>query len=125
MADLQAGGPLDVVGELTIESGGKVARVEASGDTIVVELPSLRSSASFVGGWSRLRERARRFGPISAGLVRAGLTVQVVVRSQTIAQVGARARPGRLAKLLGLGWLEIRSRSLLGLLRRSTDRREG
>ena len=107
-----------------VEMGGTSARIEARGDRIVVELPSLRDGISTLGRWPKGRGRREAIRRIHEGLTAAGLTLEVVVGPSTIAVLGVGARPGRTSRLLGLDALEVRVGGLLGSLRRPLDRPE-
>jgi len=100
---------LDVVGRLTVEMGGDgSARVEARGDTIVVELPGLRVALATLRRWPGGRgRRAASIGRIDGALKDAGLSLVVKVGSATVGRLGVGARPGLTSRLLGLGPMEI------------------
>ena len=107
-----------------VEMGGESARIDAQGDLIVVELPSLRAGASIVGRWPGGQGRRRALRRIHEGLTGAGLKLEVKVGSRTIGRLGAGSRPGLASRLLGFDPLEIRFGGVLGSLRRPGDRRE-
>jgi hypothetical protein len=113
---------LDVVGRLMVEMGDASARVEARGDTIDVELPSLRAGYSILrrlpGGRGR-REAIRR---VHEGLLGAGLGLCMRVGPEVVGRLGVGARAGRASRLLGFGPLEIRLDGLLASRRRHGGR---
>ena len=112
---------LDIVGRLMVEMGDGSARVECLGDSIVVELPSLRAGRSILRQWpgGRRLETIRR---VHEGLTAAGLTLRVDVGRRTVGLLGLGARSGLSSRLLGLGPLELRLGGLLGSARPSADR---
>ncbi len=111
---------LDVVGKLMVEMGGDgSARVEARGDTVVVELPSFRVGSALLKRWSRGRGRGETIASIHRGLVGAGLALRLQVGPRTVALLGVGARANLASRLLGLGPLEVKMDGLLPMRRRS------
>jgi len=111
---------LDIVADLTLALDGEEIAVRGHGNRLVVDLPSLGA------GWALFRT-----GPFSqvqrrAGLTRmntalrdAGLTIDVRLLDETVARIGAQARPNAAARLLNLGAVEVRpTRSMGAAVRR-------
>ncbi len=115
---------LDVVGQLMLEMGDASARVEARGDTIVVELPSLRVGYSILKRWPGGRGRRVAIRRIHEGFISAGLGLCIRVGPRMVGRLGVGARAGRASRLLGVGPLEIRFDGLLASRRRPGGRTE-
>lgn len=100
--------PLEVLADLQLALDGEHIDIQADGDRIVVNLPSLRAgrqllAAEPIARWpQRARQRAQE------ALDVAGLTLEVQLQGDAIAIVGAEARPGRAARLLRLDGVELR-----------------
>jgi len=112
---------IDVVGQLSVEmGGGGMARVEARGETIVVELPSLRAGLATLRRWPGGRSRrAASIGRIHDVLTAAGLSLSVRAGPATIGRLGVGARPGLASRLLALGPMEILVDGLIPRRRRA------
>ena len=108
---------LEIIGNLAVEMGGDgSARVEARGDSIVVELPSLRAGLAALKRWPGGRGgRAASIRRVHDGLVAAGLTLDVRVGPKRFARLGVGARPNLASRVLGLGPMEV---GLVGLISR-------
>ena len=115
---------LDVVGNLMLEMGDASARVEARGDTIDVELPSLRAGYSILRRWPGGRGRREAIRRIHEGLIGAGLGLRIRVGPEVIGRLGVGARAGLASRLLGVDPLEIQVDGLLASRRRSSGRPE-
>jgi hypothetical protein len=98
---------LDVVGQLMVEMGGTSARVEAQGETIVVELPGLRAGFSILKHWPGGPGRGAAIRRIHQGLTAAGLRLEVRVGSRTVGLLGVGARAGLASRILGVAPLQI------------------
>ncbi|WP_435009116.1 hypothetical protein P12x_000366 [Tundrisphaera lichenicola] len=112
---------LDVVGDLMVEMGGTSARVEARGETIVVELPSFRAGYSLLKRWPGGLARGRAIRRIHEGLDAAGLRLEVRIGSRAVGRLGVGARAGLTSKLLGLAPMEIQVGGPTGPRRRTAD----
>lgn len=108
----------DVVGNLMLEMGGASARVQARGDTIDVELPSLRAGFSILRRWPGGRGRRESIRRIHEGLIGAGLGLRIRVGPEVIGRLGVGARAGLASRLLGVGPLQIEVDALLATRRR-------
>ena len=101
--------PLDVFARLSlVNDDGKEISVRAEDEVITVTLPSLWVGCPVLKQFSERQRRQRLFGYAHAGLDRADLMVELHVSQRLIALIGPRARPGLLARLLGLGPVELR-----------------
>ncbi len=110
---------LDVVGRLMVEMGGDAsARVEARGDTIVVELPSFRAAFAILKRWPGARGRRETIRGIHQALMGAGLALRVQVGPATVGLLGVGAKARLASRLLGLDPLEIKVDGLLAARRR-------
>lgn len=115
---------LDVVGQLILEMDGASARVEARGDTIVVELASLRAGYSILKRLPGGRGRDGAIRRIHEGLIGAGLTIRIRVGPKQIGRLGVGARAGLASRLLGVDPLEIQVDGLLDSRRQPGGRSE-
>lgn len=108
---------LDVVGSLMVEMGDLSARIEARGDRIVVQIPSLRAGVASLpkGGGAGRRASILRIHEV---LTSAGLTLEVVAGRSTVGLLGVRAKAGLASRLLGLGPLEVRLGGIFDSFRR-------
>lgn len=112
--------PLEVLADLQLVVDGEDIDIRGTGDRIVVDLSSLRAgrrllaSGPFTSG-----QRARTTGRIHEALGIAGLTVEVRLRGDPIARLGAEAQPGAFGRLLNLDGIELRpTRPVKAVLRR-------
>jgi hypothetical protein len=112
--------PLEVFADLELEVDGAPIDISATGDRIVVDLPSLRAGRRLLDAKPlKGAARARAGRRVQDALDLAGLTLEVRLRGDRIAVLGDGAQPGRLGALLGLGEVELRpAASLRGALRR-------
>jgi hypothetical protein len=106
--------PLEVLADLQIAVDGENVDVQADGDLVVVDLPSLRAGRRILQAYPISRvKRPRATNRAHDALQIAGITVEVRLQGETIARIGEGARPGRLAQLLNLGGIEVRPTSSL------------
>ena len=110
---------LDVLGELMVEIGDSSVRVEARGDTIVVELPSLRAGYAILRRSPGGRGRGRTIRRVHDGLAGAGLRLEVRVGPSTIGVMGLGARSGLISRLLGVAPMEVQVGGLLAARRQA------
>ena len=99
--------PLEVTANLSVTVDGVQLSVYADGDRIRVQVPSVWAGARVLlaaleGGGDGL----------AAALEATGLTAEIRVGSAVVAVAGAGATPGRLARLLSVGPVEVRVRAL-------------
>ena len=101
------GPPLSVTANLSVTVDGVRLSVYADGDRVRVQVPSVWAGA-------RVLQAALDSGGdgLAAALEATGLTVEIRVGSAVIAVAGAGATPGRLARLLSVGPVEVRVRAL-------------
>ena len=93
------GPPLSVTANLSVTVDGVDLAVHADGDRIRVQVPSVWAGA-------RVLLAVPEGGDgLAAALEATGLTVEIRVGSAVIAVAGAGATPGRLARLLPVGFL--------------------
>lgn len=100
--------PLAVEADLSLAIDGGEARVESTGQRLLVRF------ASVPDAMRALRGRPTDGEGLAALLTATDLTVEVRVRDRTVAIAGADARPGRLSVLLGASPIEVRTGGLLG-----------
>lgn len=112
--------PLDVLANLSMVANGEDVRVHADGGTVVVELSSFRAGTSLLSLLPlQGREGAQHLARLSDALRAADLTVEVRVRGDVIARLGAKAQAGSASRLLSLGEVEVRpGRAVVGAARR-------
>jgi hypothetical protein len=113
---------LDVVGRVVVEIGGELARVDALGDRIVVEVPSLRSGVSTIRLLTKGGGSDDPIRQVHDALTTAGLTLEVVAGGSKVGRLGIGARPGLASRLLRLGPLEVLLGGILGSFRKRADR---
>ena len=98
--------PLEVTANLSVTIDGVDLAVHADGDRIRVQVPSVWAGA-------RVLLAVPEGGDgLAAALGATGLTVEIRVGSAVVAVAGAGATPGRLARLLSVGPVEVRARAL-------------
>ena len=112
--------PLDVFADLSLLANGEGVQVSAEGDTIVVDLPSLRAGSVLLGLVpAQGSQRAAYAEQIQDALRMADLTAEMRVQGDTVVRLGAKARPGAVSRLLQLGPAEVRpATALSGAVRR-------
>lgn len=101
--------PLEVFADLQIAVDGEGVDVQADGDRVVVDLPSLRAGRRILDAYPlSVGKRSRSTDRVHDALQIAGITVEVRLQGERVARIGADAQPGRLARLLNLGEIEVR-----------------
>ncbi|WP_435073435.1 peptide ABC transporter ATP-binding protein [Halorubrum sp. HHNYT27] len=106
----EARAPLSVETEdLTLSVDGIAFDVRSTGDHLFVEVATVRDAIRV----------ARRLPDVDTGgpaalLTAADLTTEIRVRGRTVAVIGADARPGLLARKLGVAPAEVRLAAILG-----------
>ncbi len=104
--------PFDIEADLDLVVDGEAVTVRGTGDTIVIELSSLHAGQHLMNTAPlRGRTRRERLTRASRLLRTAGLTAEVRLQGETLARVGADARPGGVMRLLDLPDVEVRARS--------------
>lgn len=113
--------PLDVLANLSMVANGDDVNVRADGSTVVVELSSFRAGTSLLGLVPlQGRAGAQHLARFNDALRMADLTVEVRVREDTVARLGAKAQAGSVSRLLSLGEVEVRpGRAVAGAARRA------
>jgi hypothetical protein len=97
--------PLSIVTEdLTLSVDGIDLDVKSTGDRLFVEVATVRDAGRIA---RRLPDDVNARGP-AALLTATDLTTEIRVRGRTVAVVGAEARPGLLARKLGVAPAEVR-----------------
>lgn len=98
-----AGAPLAVTAELTLEAEGTTAEIRSAGDRLFVEIGSVADAIRlFRRSPNGIEDRLR---PL---LGRTALTVEIRVRGRTVAVSGADSRPGPLSRRTGVAPEELR-----------------
>lgn len=111
--------PLEVLADLQLAVDGEEIDIRGTGDHIVVDLPSLRAGRRLLTSGPFATQRGRTSERLHEALELSGLSAEVRLRGDPIAQIGAGARPGALGRLLGLEGVEVRpARPLRAALRR-------
>jgi hypothetical protein len=111
--------PLEVLADLRLAVDGEDIDIRGTGDHIVVDLPSLRAGRRLLSSGPFATNRARTTGRIHEALRISGLSAEVRLQGDTIARIGAGARPGPLGRILNLDGVDVRlSRPLRAALRR-------
>lgn len=101
--------PLEILADLQLAVDGENIDIQANGDRIVVDLPSLQAVQRLVEAEPIARRLRKRSDQAHEALDVAGLTLEVRLEGQTIAIVGAEATPSRLGRLLRLDGVELRA----------------
>ena len=112
--------PLEVLADLQLAVDGEDIDIRGTGDRIVVDLSSLRAGRRLLASGPFARgQRARTTGRIHEALHIAGLTVEVRLRGDPVARLGADAEPGAVGRFLNLDGIEVRpAKPLRAALRR-------
>ncbi|MFB6247808.1 MAG: hypothetical protein ABEL97_04485 [Salinibacter sp.] len=102
--------PLEILADLQLAVDGEDIDIQADGERIVVDLPSLRAGrrvleAEPLSGDSRGRATRQ----VREALQVAGFTLEVRLNGAPMAIIGADASPGRLGRLLRLEGVEVRA----------------
>lgn len=100
--------PLEVLADLQLALDGEHIDIQADGDRIVVNLPSLRAGRRLLEAEPIARWPQRAAQRAQETLDVAGLTVEVQLQGDVIAVMGAEAQPGSAARLLRLDGVELR-----------------
>lgn len=100
--------PLEVLADLRLAVDGEDIDIRGTGDQIVVDLPSLRAGRRLLTSGPFATGRARTTDQLHEALRVTGLSVEVRLRGDPIARMGAGARPGPLGRLLHLDGIELR-----------------
>ena len=102
--------PLEILADLQLAVDGEDIDIQADGERIVVDLPSLRAgrrvleAEPFSGG-----NRTRATRQVREALQVAGFTLEVRLNGAPMAIVGAGASPGRIGRLFQLEGVEVRA----------------
>ena len=107
--------PLDVDGQLSLEVGSATIRIEAQGDTLVIELPSLEAGREILKHLPKGGDTRTGLRRTHEGLVAVGLSLRIQIASKTIARLGVGARAGFASRLAGLDPLELDVGGLMAL----------
>jgi len=111
--------PLEVLADLQLAVDGEPIDVRATGDHIVVDVPSLRAGRRLLMSGPFATDRARTTDRLHEALQIAGLSAEVRLQGDPVARIGAGARPGALARLLGIDGVEVQpTRPLRAAVRR-------
>lgn len=111
--------PLDVLADLRLAVDGEPIEIRGTGDHIVVDLPSLRAGRRLLASGPFVTDRAQTTGRLHEALDLAGLTVEIRLRGDPVARLGAGARPGALGRILNLDGVDVRpTRPLRAAVRR-------
>ncbi|MEM6460107.1 MAG: hypothetical protein AAF710_12030 [Planctomycetota bacterium] len=101
--------PLDVTGRLTVETDGHQIAVDASGDTVVVDVPDAATLKTLLKSPRGDRDS---FNALTTALERHDLSVEVRVAGQTVATLGSAAEPGVVERVLSLKSADVNVRQL-------------
>lgn len=100
--------PLEVLADLRLAVDGEDIEIRGTGDHVVVDLPSLRAGRRLLSSGPFATDRGRATGRIHEALDLSDITVEVRLRGDPIARLGAGARPGTLGRFLSLDGVEVR-----------------
>lgn len=111
--------PLEVLADLQLAVDGEQIDVRATGDRIVVELPSLRAGRRLLSSGPFATDRARTTGRLHEALKISGLSGEVRLQGDPIARIGAGAQPGAIGRVFGMEGIEVQpTRPLRAAFRR-------
>ncbi len=106
--------PVDVFGELSVTAeDGEHFIVEAQGNAIAINLPSLWSGRSLARQAYGRSKRQAAIRKIQAQLQRTELTLRVQVAGQSVAHLSPQSKVTLLSRLFGLGAVELKPLALL------------
>ena len=100
--------PLKVLADLQLAVDGEDIDIRGTGDRIVIDLPSLRAGRRLLASGPFATDCAQTTGRVHEALRISGLTAEVRLRGDSIARIGAGARPGSFGRLLNLDGVEVR-----------------
>lgn len=98
---------LDIQADMLLQNGDHVCHLKANGNSIALQasslsaLQSLRPLKKSRAGQGKLLHSLHKY------LCKAGLELHVRINERPVARLGANARSGLLAKILGLGPTEL------------------
>ncbi|MEM9883507.1 MAG: hypothetical protein AAF800_11365 [Planctomycetota bacterium] len=101
--------PLDVTGRLTVETDGHRIAVEASGESVVVDVPDAATLKTLLKNPQGDRDT---FNALTTTLDRHDLSVEIRVAGQTVATLGSAAEPGVVERVLSLKSADVNVRQL-------------
>jgi hypothetical protein len=105
--------PVDVFGELSVTAeDGEQFVVEAQGDAIAINLPSLWSGRSLVRQAYGRSKRQAAIRKVQTHLQRTELTLRVHIAGRPIACLSPRSKVTLLSRLFGLGAVELKPLAL-------------
>ncbi|MFC5278787.1 peptide ABC transporter ATP-binding protein [Halorubrum rubrum] len=106
-----ASAPLSITtDDLSLAIDGVRMEVRATGDRVFVEVPTALAALRLA---RRLPNGLETTGP-TRFLLATGLTTEIRVRGRTVLVLGSTARPGPLARRLGVAPAEVRLAGLVG-----------
>lgn len=100
--------PLEVLADLRLAVDGEDIEIRGTGNHVVVDLPSLRAGRRLLTSGPFATDRAQTTGRIHEVLDLSDITVEVRLRGDSIARLGAGARPGAFGRALSLDGVEVR-----------------
>ena len=92
---------LAIDADLTVSVDGRTVSVVGYEDLVAVDCPSIVTAVHLV------RRHRTETMDLAAGLASTGLTAEVRVRGVPVARLGAMATPSAVARVLGLGPVEL------------------
>lgn len=99
---------LEVLADIQLAVDGEDIDIRASGDHVVVDLPSLRAGRRFLSTGPFATElRPHTTSRLHDALRGADLSVELRLKGDRVAQIGAGAQSGTLARLFDLDGLEL------------------
>lgn len=99
--------PLEVLADLQLAVDGEPIDVRATGDRIVVDMPSLRAGRRLLASGPFATDRARTTDRLHEALRISGLSAEVRLQGDPVARIGAEAQPGAIGSILGLDGVEV------------------
>lgn len=99
--------PLEVLADLQLAVDGKDVDIQADGDHIVVDVPSLQVGRRLMSSGPLAQGGARTSRRVHKALSGTGLSAEIRLNGTPFARLGRGAHPGRLERLFGLPGVEL------------------
>ncbi len=99
--------PLEVLADLRLAVEGEEIDIQAEGNRIIVDLPSLQAGRRMLAAEPLARNRSQATRRVQEALRTSGLSVEVRLEGAPFLRMGKGVRSGRLERLVGLPGVEV------------------